>query len=102
MTSNNGYSSASGLKSSLNGGSHPTAPFFTDCRTELTWLPPNVFLITSLQGPRRQHRSFSYANRFRRNVYTEPFPSNGRLFLLIMNQLPSNGRRSVVCFEAVA
>jgi hypothetical protein len=35
-------------------------------------------------------------------VFTEPFPSSGRLFLLIMNLPPSNGRRSVVCFVAVA
>jgi hypothetical protein len=26
-------------------------------------------------------------------MFTEPFPSNGRLFLLIKNLLPSNGRQ---------
>jgi hypothetical protein len=37
-----------------------------------------------------------------RKVFTEPFPSSGLLFFLIKNLLPSNGRRSVVCFSAVA
>jgi hypothetical protein len=40
----------------------------------------------------------------RKNVFTEPFPSSGRLFLLIKNLLPRNGRRSVLfrgrCLEA--
>jgi hypothetical protein len=34
--------------------------------------------------------------RCRGNVFTEPFPSSGRLFLFIKNLLPSNGCRSVV------
>jgi hypothetical protein len=34
--------------------------------------------------------------RYRRNVFTDPFPISGSLFLLIKNLLPSNGRRSVL------
>jgi hypothetical protein len=40
--------------------------------------------------------------RCRGKVFTEQFPSSGRLFLFIKNLLLSNGRRSVVCFAAVA
>jgi hypothetical protein len=40
--------------------------------------------------------------RYRVNVFTEPFPSSGRLFLLIKNLLPSNGRFSFVYFAPVA
>jgi hypothetical protein len=40
--------------------------------------------------------------RCRRSVFPEPFPGSGRLFLLINNLLPSNGRRSVICFAAIA
>jgi hypothetical protein len=65
-------------------------PFFTHSLIELTWLP------------QFSHRSFSYVKRFRGNMFTEPFPSSDRLFLLITNLLPCNGRRSVVCFAAVA
>jgi hypothetical protein len=39
--------------------------------------------------------------RYRGNLFTEPLPTSGRIFLLIMNLLPRNGRRSVVCFEVV-
>jgi hypothetical protein len=77
-------SSVSVLKSSLKGGSLPTlfqrlqlTLFDTDFRTELTWLPPVFFLITPRHGPRLQHRSFSYANRFRGNMFAAP--SNGLL-----------------------
>jgi hypothetical protein len=57
-------------------------------------LAPTVFL-TPRHAPRRQHLSFSYANRFRGNVFTELFPSSGRLFSFIKNLLHSNGCRSV-------
>jgi hypothetical protein len=40
--------------------------------------------------------------RCRGNVFTQPFYSNGHLLLLIKNLPPSNGRRSAVCFAAVA
>jgi hypothetical protein len=66
------------------------------------FVAPVVFHITPRHGPRRQSHSFSSANRFRGNVFTEPFPSSGRLFLLINDLLPSNGRPSIVCFVAVA
>jgi hypothetical protein len=59
-------------------------------------------IVFPQHGPSSQHRSFSYANRFRGNVFTEPFPSSGRIFLLIKKLQPSNGHRSVVCFVAVA
>jgi hypothetical protein len=39
--------------------------------------------------------------RCRENVFSETFPSSSLLFLLITNLLPSNGRRSVVCFAPV-
>jgi hypothetical protein len=103
-TSNSGDSSASALKFSLNGGSLPSLS--TVCYLSLTLfrLPyrtdlvaPVVFLLTPRHAPRRQHRSFSYANSFQGNVLTEPFSSIGRLFLSIRNLLPS-----VVCFAAVA
>jgi hypothetical protein len=44
---------------------------------------PIIIVISPRHGPRRQHRSFSYANRFRWNVFTEPFPKSDRLFLRI-------------------
>jgi hypothetical protein len=81
--SSSGDSSATPIKSALNGGSL-------------------VFLITPRHGLRRQHRSFSYSNRFRGNVFIEPFPSRGRLFLLTKNLLPSKRRNSFVCFVAIA
>jgi hypothetical protein len=73
--------------------------FRLPCRTDL--LAPVVFHITLRHGPRRQHSSFLYANRFRGNVFIEPFPSSCRLFSLIKYLLPSNGRRSIVSFATV-
>jgi hypothetical protein len=35
-------------------------------------------------------------------VISQPFPSSGRVFLLIKNLLPNNGRCSVVCFVVFA
>jgi hypothetical protein len=81
-------SSASALKSSLH-----SLPYRTDLAA------PVVFFITPRHGLRRQHHSQIHCSG---NVFTEPFPSSGRLFLLIKNLLPSNRRRSVVCFAAVA
>jgi hypothetical protein len=75
--SNNGDSSASVLKSSLNGGFPPT-----DC-----------FL----------HRlPYSYGNSFRGNLFTELFSSSARLFMHIKNLPPSHERRSVICLAALA
>jgi hypothetical protein len=35
-------------------------------------------------------------------MFTELFPSSGNLFFLIKDLMPSNGRRSIVCFADVA
>jgi hypothetical protein len=51
-----------------------------------------------LARPSRKHH---FRRGCRGNVFTEPFTRSGRLFLL-KNLVPSNGRRSVVCFAAVA
>jgi hypothetical protein len=99
--SNSGDSSSSALKFSLNGGSPPTDSFLHSLPYRNDLVAPVVFFIIPRHGPRRQRRSFSYANRFRGNMFTEPFLSTGRLFLLIKNLLPNNERRSFVCFAAV-
>jgi hypothetical protein len=44
-------------------------------RLLLHWIAPVLFFITARRGPRRQHRSFPYTNRFRGNVCASP--SNG-------------------------
>jgi hypothetical protein len=90
------------LKSSLNGSTLKTATFLhrLPCRTD--FVAQIVFLITSRDVPHRQQCSFSYANRYRVDVFIKPFPSSDCLFLLIMNPLRSNGHRCVVCFGAVA
>jgi hypothetical protein len=100
--SNSGDSLVSAIKSSLNGGSLSTDSFLhrLPYRTDLA--APVVFLITSQHGLRRQHCSFSYANRFRENVFTEPFPKSGCIYLFIKNLLPSNGHRFFVYFAAGA
>jgi hypothetical protein len=64
------------LKSPLNGCSLPTAPFFTDSRTE-----PTRFLATRLHGPSRQlrcqqHLCCCMRIRCHANVLTEPLPGN--------------------------
>jgi hypothetical protein len=97
-----GDSSDSARKSFLNGGSPPTDSFLHRLRNRTDTVAPVVFLITPRHGPRREHRSFSHANRCSGNVFAEPLPSSGRLFLLIKNQVHSNGRHPVVCFAAVA
>jgi hypothetical protein len=81
--SNSGDSSASALKCSLNGGSPPTDNFLHRLPYRTDLVAPIVFLITPRYGPRPQHSSFSYANRFRGNVFTEPFPSSSRLSCLL-------------------
>jgi hypothetical protein len=63
--SNNGCSFASVLRSSLNGGSFPTAPFLHIVPYKTDFVAPIVFLITPRHGTRREHRLFSY---------TYPFP----------------------------
>jgi hypothetical protein len=100
--SNSGDSSASALKSSLNGGSLPNDTFLHRLPYRTDLVAPISFLINTRHGPGRQQRSFSYVNRFHGNVFTESFPSSGRLFLFISNLLPSTGSRSAVCFAAVA
>jgi hypothetical protein len=105
--SNSWDSSASALKSSLNGGSLPTASFLHRLPYRTDLVAPFVILITPRQGPHRQHRSFSYP--LPRNVCTEPFFSSGRPFLLricclvtdvplaVSEPSPSNG-----CFSGSA
>jgi hypothetical protein len=75
--SNSEDSSASALKSCMNGGSLPTAFHLLQLtlflhrllyRTDL--VAPIVFLTTPRHGPCRQHRSFSYAYSLqRKRVY---------------------------------
>jgi hypothetical protein len=96
-----GHSSASALKSSPNACSLPANYFLHRLPYRTDVFAPVISLITPRHGPRRQHRSFTYANRFRGNVFTEPFLRICHLFLLIKNLLP-NGHRCVVCFAAVA
>jgi hypothetical protein len=71
--SNSGDYSDSVLKPSLL-----SLPYITDLDA------PVLFLVTPRHGPSRQHRSFSYANRFRGNVFTSP--SNGRRFVTVTQQ----------------
>jgi hypothetical protein len=56
---NNGDSSASSLKSSLNGGSLPTTSSFHRLPYRTDLVVPIVFLITPQHGPRRQHTMHS-------------------------------------------
>jgi hypothetical protein len=58
---NSGDSSASELKSSLNGGSPGTDSFLHRLPYRTDLIAATVFLITPRHGPLRQHRSFSYA-----------------------------------------
>jgi hypothetical protein len=82
--SNSGHSSASALKSFLDGGS-PLTDLFA----------PLVFLITPRHDRAEIFRSRMHI-RCAGKVFTKPFSSSGRLVLLTMNLLPSNGRRSFV------
>jgi hypothetical protein len=83
------------------------APFqltlsFTDSRRELTWLPQlsSLYLLGTTRTDNIVHSRMRI--RCHGNMLTEPFPSSGRLFILIKNLLLNNGRRSVVCFAAVS
>jgi hypothetical protein len=99
-----GHSSAFALKSSSKWrlpSNCEVLLLLTASRTEPTWLPQLPSFYNS-SARTAQTTPFSYANRFRWNVFTQPFPSKGRILLLIKNLLPSKGRRSVVCFTAVA
>jgi hypothetical protein len=55
MVSNGGDSSASALKSSLNGSFLPTDSFLHRLPYRTDLVAPTVFLITPRDGPRRQH-----------------------------------------------
>jgi hypothetical protein len=88
-------SPATASNSGDSSASRTLSPLFTDSGTELSWSPQLSFL--QLLGTDRADNNV-LVSLFRGNVFTKPFPSSGRLFLLIKNLLPSNGRRSVVCF----
>jgi hypothetical protein len=82
--SNSGDSPASVLNSSFHRLLY---------RTDM--VAPIVFLITPRHGPSRKRLFQPYLCccmriRCRWDVFTDPFPSIGRLFLLIKNLLPSN------------
>jgi hypothetical protein len=83
--SNSGDSSVSALKPSLNGGSLPTASSLHSIPYKTDFVAPVVLLITPRHGPPRQHRAFSYANRFRGNTR---HPATGFLIPFIKNPLP--------------
>jgi hypothetical protein len=89
--SNNDYSSASGLTSSPNGGCLPTDSI-------LGWRPFHTNLLVFSSQPDFHSRALTVSA----GMFTEPFHSSCRLFLLIKNLLPGNGRSSVVGFVAVA
>jgi hypothetical protein len=58
------------LKSFLNGGSLPTDSFLHILQYRIDMFAPFVFLMSSRHGPRRKHRSFSYAHPLlRERVY---------------------------------
>jgi hypothetical protein len=59
--SNSGDSSASALKSYLNGDSLPTDYFLHRLPYGTDFIAPIVFLITLRHGPRRQHLPFLHA-----------------------------------------
>jgi hypothetical protein len=109
MASNSGDSSASALRSSLNDGSLPTVPFLHSLPYGTDLVLQVVFLITF-----RHRIDNTVHSRMRihccRNLFTEPFPSSGRLFLLricylatdfislsVLRLLP----RNKICFRAV-
>jgi hypothetical protein len=71
-----------------------TLPYRTDLAA------PLVFLLTTRHGP--TDNTIHLHIHCQGNVFTELFPTSGRLFSLIRNLLPSNGHRSVVCFTAIA
>jgi hypothetical protein len=93
MASNNGYSSASGLKSSLHGGSLPT---------ELT--SKRLSVVTSRFGLHRKPRSSVAVQLFpwEHACLKSRFSATTLVYLLVKNLLTSNGRCSVACFAAIA
>jgi hypothetical protein len=79
--SNNGYSSASWLKSSVNGGSLPTVPFLQGLPYRTDLVAQIVFLITPRHGLSRKHRFQQYlcccmSIRCCGNVFTGPLSGN--------------------------
>jgi hypothetical protein len=112
------------LKSSLNSGSLPTAsflhslPYRTDFQLSRSHagghLTPNSYSSLHRLTERALTLSLAYnisalttyrtpflccmCIRCRGNLSAEPFPSSDRLVLLTKHLLPSNWRRSVVCF----
>jgi hypothetical protein len=108
LVSTNNYNSLTELHTS--NITVPTA-HIKSClhRSTFNWLltVTDPFLQTTVQTASARPaqtatRSFSYDNRFRGNLLTEPFPSSGRLFWPIKNRMPSNERLSIFCFSAVA
>jgi hypothetical protein len=65
----------------------------------LTKLWPCPLLITSRHGPRKKPFLCCMCIQCHRILFTETFPSTGRLFLFIKNMLPSNECYFIVCFE---
>jgi hypothetical protein len=98
--SNSGKTSVSALTSLLTAS--------TKCSLQrlpynfLNSLAPIVFHITFRHGSHRKHRSMLYFNRFRGNMSVNTLFSNGCVYLLSNNLLPSSGRCFVVCFEVVS
>jgi hypothetical protein len=73
MASNSGDSSASTLRSSLNGSYLPTVLFLHSLPYRTDLAAPVVFLISPQCEPCRQRCSFSYADRFcGGNVFASP------------------------------
>jgi hypothetical protein len=116
--SDNSYSSASGLKFFLNGGSLPTAyscnwlsrwwpfhtkllEFFSQSDFQLTKLLTLVSLINSRHGQRRKHSSSSVAPiiSMGTRLSAKASPSKDRVYLLIKSLLPNSECCFVACFE---
>jgi hypothetical protein len=95
---NSGDSLASAFTFSLNGGSFPTLATDSFLQNPVqNWLGyPNVLPCNSSARPTQTTPFILVCVCYRGNAFTEPFPSSGRLFLLIKDMLPSNGRRFVV------
>jgi hypothetical protein len=83
-SSNSGDSSASALRSSLNGCSLPTKLFSSQTPVQ-NWLGYPSFLLYNSSARPAQTTSFFCCMRIRcrGNVFTEPFPNSGRLLLRI-------------------
>jgi hypothetical protein len=57
----------------------------------LQTLAPVVLIITSRHGSRKKYRSLLYSNRCRANRFAKALLSNGCVYALIENLLPSSG-----------